>query len=112
MIYILFSHGGDSKQGTVTPKTKDDGFNEKDKKRTCKRKAPACDTNMIKEDKNNPGTVDQELLCKAGVSCQISACGWLGGTCEIETIKPPIDTYLPPPPTTPKNTYLPPSKGY
>ena len=48
---------------------------------------------MIKEDKNIPGQADQELLCKAGVSCHVTECGWLGGACEVETIKPPKDTY-------------------
>lgn len=102
---------GGSNQGNGTPKTNTDD-SEKNRKRACKRKSPACDTNMIKEDKNKPGQVDQDLLCEAGVSCQVRECGWQFGSCEIETIKPPKDTYLPPPPTTPKNTYLPPSRGY
>lgn len=102
--------GGDSKQGTQrTPTQKPKGPSIRERKRKCRRASPVCDTSQIREDRNNPGQADQDLLCKAR-GCQVKECGWLGGTCEVETVPPP-KTYLPPP-TTPKSTYLPPHKGY
>jgi len=83
-----------------------------DTNRRCKRRSPACDTSNIKEDPNNPGQVDQSLLCQAP-DCQYEECGWLGGECQTErppTVRTtPSNTYLPP---KPKETYLPPKKGY
>ena len=83
-----------------------------DTNRRCKRRSPACDTSNIKEDPNNPGQVDQALLCLAP-DCQYEECGWLGGECQTErppTVRTtPSNTYLPP---KPKETYLPPKKGY
>lgn len=101
----------DSKQGTGAPPTqRPQTPTIRERQRKCRKRTPACDTRQIKEDKNNPGQVDQDLLCKAS-DCQYEECGWLGGICEVERITTPTNTYLPPP-TTPKNTYLPPHKGY
>merc|ERR1711997_370563 len=99
-----------SNQAAGEPVTEAPPAPKVDKKRICKRASPDCDTSKIKEDPNNPGQVDQSLLCEAGPACQVEECGWLGGTCETTKKEAPPNSYLPP--TAPPNTYLPPNQGY
>ena len=107
---VLCSTAESSNQAAGEPVTEAPPAPKVDKKRRCKRASPACDTSKIKEDPNNPGQVDQSLLCEAGPACQVEECGWLGGTCETTKKEAPPNSYLPP--TAPPNTYLPPNQGY